>query len=450
MSDVSATAHKSSRGGDWLDEWDPEDAANWNSGLAWRTLWITTANLTLAFIVWFFVSALASRLNQIGFNLSTSQLYWLAAIPGLSGGTLRLVWTFLPPLVGTRKLVTVTTGLLLLPLIGWGIALQDPSTPYWWLIVLAALTGLGGGAFSGFMPSTSYFFPRSKQGTALGLQAGIGNFGVSIVQFVTPWIIGFALFGSLLGTSQTRTTPTGATSDVWLQNSAFVWIPFVIVGTILAWIYLRSVPVQARGLREQFDIFKNKHTWIMTLLYVITFGTFSGFAASWAILITNTYGLSVFGAAGIDALKFAFLGALVGSVARVISGPVADKFGGGILTVISALGIAAFLIMASFQLSPDSADQFPMFLWSMLAVFFFAGVGNASTFKQMPMIFDRRQAGGVIGWTSAIAAYGPFFFGVILASIAPALFFQVWAGVAVIGAIVAWWYYARPGAEMPS
>jgi NNP family nitrate/nitrite transporter-like MFS transporter len=450
MSDVSSTAQQPNRGRDWLPEWDPEDTANWNSGLAWRTLWITTANLTLAFIVWFFVSAIASRLNQIGFDLSTSQLYWLAAIPGLSGGTLRLVWTFLPPLVGTRKLVTVTTGLLLLPLIGWGIALQDPSTPYWWLIVLAALTGLGGGAFSGFMPSTSYFFPRSKQGTALGLQAGIGNFGVSIVQFVTPWIIGFALFGSLLGTSQTRTTPTGATSEVWLQNSAFVWIPFVIVGAILAWIYLRSVPVQARGLREQFDIFKNKHTWIMTLLYVITFGTFSGFAASWAILITNTYGLSVFGAAGVDALKFAFLGALVGSVARVISGPVADKFGGGILTVISALGIAAFLIVASFQLSPDSADQFPMFLWSMLAVFFFAGVGNASTFKQMPMIFDRRQAGGVIGWTSAIAAYGPFFFGVILASIAPELFFQVWAGVAVIGAIVAWWYYARPGAEMPS
>ena len=221
MSSTSAPARK---GADWLPAWDPEN--DWESSRAWKTLWVTTGNLTLAFATWFLVSAIAPKLTSIGFDLSKNQLYWLAAMPGLAGGTLRLIWTFLPPIMGTRKLVTVTTALLVLPLIGWGLAVQNPSTPYGVLLFLGALVGLGGGAFSGFMPSTSYFFPRAKQGTALGLQAGIGNFGVSLVQLVTPWIIGFAMVGA----GQVMTNKdTGATKDVWFQNAAYVWIPFVVV-----------------------------------------------------------------------------------------------------------------------------------------------------------------------------------------------------------------------------
>lgn len=433
-------------GKDWLPEWDPE-SAHWDSGRAWKTLWVTTFSLTLAFITWFLASAIAPKLNSVGFDLSEGQLYWLIAMPGLAGGSLRLVWTFLPPIMGTRKLVTLTSLLFLIPLVGWALAVQNPDTPYIVLLILGALAGLGGGAFSGFMPSTSYFFPRSKQGTALGLQAGIGNFGVSIVQFVTPWIIGFALIG---GTSQMLTNKdTGATSEVWFQNAGYIWVPFVLVATVLAWVLLRSVPVQARGFRDQLDIFKNKHTWIMTYLYVITFGTFSGLAAGFGLLINNLYGTKVFGDAGIDPLKYAFLGALIGSLARVISGPVADRLGGGKLTVVSAFGIAAGSIYTSLQLSPTSADDFTKFLIGMLVIFFFAGVGNASTFKQMPMIFERRQAGGVIGWTSAIAAYGPFIFGVMLAFISPMLFFVLGAIFSAIAVVIAWWFYARPNAEKP-
>lgn len=433
-------------GKDWLSEWDPEDSS-WDSTRAWKTLWVTTFALTLAFITWFLASALAPKLNSIGFDLSEAQLYWLIAMPGLAGGTLRLIWTFLPPILGTRKLVTLTTGLFLVPLVGWAMAVQSPSTPYAVLLLLGALAGVGGGAFSGFMPSTSYFFPRSKQGTALGLQAGIGNFGVSIVQFVTPWIIGFAIIG---GTSQMLTNKdTGSSREVWFQNAGYVWVPFVVVAVILAWALLRSVPVQARGIREQMDIFANKHTWIMTYLYVITFGTFSGLAAGFGLLINNLYGTKAFGEAGIDPLKYAFLGALVGSLARVISGPIADRVGGGRLTVVATAGIAASSLYTAFQLSPTSADQFPAFLIGMLVIFFFAGVGNASTFKQMPMIFERRQAGGVIGWTSAIAAYGPFIFGVMLAMISPALFFILGVVFAVIATVIAWWFYARKGAEKP-
>ena len=431
----------------WLTTWDPENPDTWDKGLAWRTLWITTFNLTLAFATWFLVSAIAPKLNSIGFNLSQAQLYWLAAMPGLAGGTLRLVWTFLPPILGTRKLVAYTTALLVIPLVGWALAVQNPETPYVVLLILGMLAGIGGGAFSGFMPSTSYFFPRSRQGVALGLQAGIGNFGVSIVQFVTPWIIGFALIGS----AQVMVNKdTGASKDVWFQNAGYIWIPFVVVGVILAFALLKSVPVQARGVRDQLDIFSNRNTWVMTYLYVITFGTFSGLAATFGLLIANLYGSGKFGEQGIDPLAYAFLGALVGSVVRVITGPFADRFGGAPLTLLSTLGISGAALFSAFQTNPTSADQFPVFLAGMLAIFAFSGVGNASTFKQMPMLFERRQAGGVIGWTAAIAAYGPFIFGILLSFLAPMIFFLAGAVFAFIGAILTWIFYARPGVPVKS
>ncbi|MEI2784537.1 MAG: MFS transporter [Candidatus Nanopelagicales bacterium] len=440
----TSVAPASKRGGDWLQEWDP--ATNWDSGRAWKTLWITTFNLTLAFATWFLVSAIAPQLNYIGFELSKSQLYWLTAMPGLAGGSLRLIWMFLPPIMGTRKLVWMSTLLLLIPLIGWGLAVQNANTSFTVLLVLAALAGIGGGVFSGFMPSTSYFFPKAKQGTALGVQAGIGNFGVSLVQFVTPWIIGFALIG---GAQAFSNPEKGIEKQVWYQNAGYIWVPFVIVGVIFAYTMLKSVPVQARGVRDQLDIFGNKHTWLMTLLYIITFGTFSGLAAQFALLIKNLYG-TPFGASGVVAVSYAFLGALIGSAARVLAGPIADRVGGAKVTLVAVLGIGLSALYTSFQLSPTSVDQFPKFLWGMLAIFFFTGVGNASTFKQMPMIFEPRQAGGVIGWTAAIAAFGPFVFGVMFATGNTQLLYWLGTFTCVIGAGITWWFYARPGAEKPS
>jgi NNP family nitrate/nitrite transporter-like MFS transporter len=448
MSTAAPTSSGSARRGkDWLDSWTPEDPQHWDSGRAWKTLWITTYALTLAFITWFLVSALAPILNAIGYDLSTSQLYWLAAMPGLAGGSLRLMWMFLPPIMGTRRLVWMSTTLFLLPLTGWGIAVQNPDTPYSVLLLLAALSGIGGGVFSGFMPSTSYFFPKAKQGTALGIQAGVGNFGVSIVQFLTPVVVAVGLVGS----SQVFTNAkTGATKEVWYQNAAWLWIPFVLVAVVLAFTMLRSVPIQARGVRQQFDIFGNKHTWVMTLLYIITFGTFSGLAAQFALLIKQFYGADVFGDQGINPASFAFYGALIGSAARVLAGPIADRVGGARVTLVAVLGIGASNLYTSFQLEPGSAADFGAFFWGMMAIFFFAGVGNASTFKQMPMIFEPRQAGGVIGWTAAIAAFGPFVFGLMFASGAVQQLYWLGVAVCVIGAALTWWYYARPNAERPS
>ncbi|MGA9146605.1 MAG: MFS transporter [Candidatus Nanopelagicales bacterium] len=425
----------------WLKNWNPEDQENWDHRLAWRTLWITTFTLLLSFSTWFLVSAIAPKLQGLGFQVTNDQLYWLAAMPGLAGGLLRLVWTFLPPMVGTRRLVTFSTLLLVIPLVGWFFALQNPATPYWVLMGLAFLAGIGGGNFSGFMPSTSYFFPRAKQGTALGIQAGIGNFGVSVVQLLTPWLIGFAMVGSSL----TYTAAGKAPTQLWIQNAALVYIPFVFAGALLAWFMLRSVPIIST-LKQQRDIFKNKHTWIMTAMYMMTFGTFSGFAAQFGLLIKNQYG--AFPGAP-DPLRYLFLGALVGSVTRIAFGPLADKFGGAVWTTVSGLGIAASLIFTSLYVTPTSVEQFTPFLWGMLAIFFFAGIGNASTFKQMPMIFQPRQAGGVIGWTSAIAAFGPFLFGVLISIVTPRPFY---IGVAVFCLICVGlnvFYYERKHAEVP-
>jgi NNP family nitrate/nitrite transporter-like MFS transporter len=439
---VSVVQERSST---WLGHWEPEDDAFWeNEGRAraWGTLRITTANLVVAFAVWFLVSVIAVKLNDVGFDLSTTQLFWLTAMPGLAGGTFRIIHTFLVPVAGTRLVVSVSTALLLLPLVGWFFAVQDASTPYWVLLALAFLCGLGGGNFSSFMPSTSLFFPKRNQGTALGLQAGIGNFGVSLVQFITPWVIGFALVGGAEASSKG--------GDIHLQNAALFWMPFVVIFAVVAWIRLRSIPVRA-NVRQQSDIFREKHTWLMTSLYMMTFGSFAGFAATFPLLIKRVYG-DFDGAP--KPLSYAFLGPLVGSIARVVAGPLADRFGGARLTMVAGVGLVVCALGACFFLQPTSTAQFPGFVGFMLGLFFFSGVGNASTFKQIPTIFPPRQAGGVIGWTAAIAAYGPFIFAVLIAFVIdqtgdPVPFFIGAAAFYLVNIGINWWYYLRPGAERP-
>jgi MFS transporter, NNP family, nitrate/nitrite transporter len=435
-----------------MSHWDPEDEQAWEGGartVAWRSLWVTTFALVLAFAVWFMVSALVVRLPNAGFDLSTQQLFWLAAMPGLAAGTLRIVHTFLIPIFGSRATVTVSTLLLAIPIVGWFFAVQNPDTPYGVLLLLAFLAGLGGGNFSSFMPSTSLYFPRRLQGTALAVQAGIGNFGVSLVQFLTPILIGTALFGTAVGAAQTLTTPDGE-QQVWLQNAAIVWLPLVLLGAGAAWIWLRSVPVRA-NFREQADIFRSKHTWIMTSLYFMTFGTFSGLAAAFPLLIRDTY--SGFDG-GPDPLTFAFLGPLVGSLFRVVAGPVSDRLGGAKVTQIAAIGLTLSAVAVTFFVTPDSLDEFPWFVTSMLALFFFAGVGNASTFKQIPMLFEKRQAGGVIGWTAAIAAYGPFIVAGLMGAVIgvtgdPVAFFWALAVFFAANLVLNWWFYARKDAPHP-
>ena len=445
MSQLTATSRV-------LTDWNPEDPERWDKRLAWRTLVVSTFSMIIAFCVWYLVSAVAPKLDQVGFTLTKDQLYWLVAVPGVSGGLIRLGYMFLPPVIGTRKLVGITSLLFALPMLGWFAAVRNPATPYWWLMVLAALTGIGGGCFSGYMPSTGYFFPKRLAGTALGLQAGIGNFGVSLIQFLGPWVMGFGLLG--LGAVAAQTTSSGHV--IYVYNAAIVLVPWTIAAAILAFWLLKDVPIKA-NFRQQIDIFSNRNTWILTLVYIMTFGAFSGFAAQLALIINNTFGKdSPFATSGQyprSALPlgaaFAFLAPLIGSLVRALWGPLCDRFGGARWTFVGGAGMTVAAAVAAAFLEPDSPDDFWPFLAAMLVLFFFSGLGNAGTFKQMPMILPPRQAGGVIGWTAAIASFGPFFVGAALTAVSPQAFV---VGAAVYFAIctaLVWVFYARPHAPYP-
>lgn len=422
-----------------LKNWDPEDPDHWDAPLAWRTLWISTIILFMGFATWYLVSAIAPQLNRIGFDLSASQLYWLTAIPGLAAGLFRLLFMFLPPVLGTRKLVTLSSLLFCIPLLGWFFAVQDTSTPYGWLLALAFMAGIGGGVFSGFMPSTGYFFPKSKSGTALGLQAGLGNLGMSFIQLVSPWLMGISLLGIGFVAPQ-RDQESGG--DIFVHNPAILMVPWCIIMAIVAWTMLKDVPIKA-NFRQQIDIFGNKNTWILTIVYTACFGGFAGFSAQLALLVTDNFGPGHWG------LAWAFVFPLVGALVRAAWGPLCDRLGGAIWTFIGLVGMTLGTILAAFFLSSGSELASNNFMLTMFAVAFFSGLSNAGTFKQMPMILPPRQSGGVIGWTGAVAAFGPFIFGVILSMVNAVAFF--W-GVAIffgLSAVLTWIYYARPNAPFP-
>jgi NNP family nitrate/nitrite transporter-like MFS transporter len=509
----------------WLKKWEPENTQFWQDGgsaIAWRTLILTTFSLIASFATWFVMSAVVVRMPGLGFKFDTMQLFWLAAMPGLAGGTLRLIHAFLIPIFGTRMTVTTSTFLKLIPMVWLGFAIQDNTTSFNTFMIIAFLCGMGGGDFSSYMPSSSLFFPKRLQGTAMGIQAGIGNFGVSLTQFITPWIIGFAALGAVVGAPQAFNTATvikdvvvsksggvvtavvfkkpelaaalavskddagvvngvalkdgeagrnlklevkkntaGAVTDVqlsvlvkkelYLQNAAFWYVPYLLLAGILCGIFLRSVPVKA-SFGDQLDIMRNKHTWFCVITYIMTFGSFSGFSAAFPIMIKTIYG--VFDGAP-DPLKYAYLGPLVGSLIRTVGGPLSDRYGGGIWTQVSGAGLIAgclYLIFGGY-LSPTSVDQFDGFLWGMLWIFLMAGVGNFATFRQYPIIFAHspRQGAQVLGWTGAWAAYGPFVFSSLIgASItstgSAAAFFWGAIGFYVLASLINWIYYTRPGA----
>ena len=443
-----------------IENWNVENSQFWESTgkkIAWKTLTVTTLALMFSFATWFMMSVIVVKLPGIGFKFTTSQLFWLAAMPGLAGGTLRIIHTFLLPIYGTRNIVTFATILKLVPVIGIGLAIMDPTTPFWVFIILALTAGFGGGDFSSFMPSTSVFFPKRLQGTALGIQAGIGNFGVSVAQFLTPIMIGVSIYGSsqVFTKVNPKTKEVLGTSEIYLQSAAFWYVPILIVLAVLSWIYLRRIPVKA-SFKEQLDIFSNKHTWFCTVTYMMTFGTFAGLSAAFPLLIKTLYG----GFEGApDPLVYAFYGPLIGSASRVLFGFVADKTGGAILTTITGIGLAigVLLLITMGLVAPTGMEQFPMFVTVILALFFFTGIGNAATFRQFPIIFGHnpRQAAGVIGWTAAIAAYGPFIFATIIGAVISATgnskaFFIGLLVFILLATSINWYYYNRKGCEKPS
>lgn len=448
----------------WLKEWNPENNDFWESKgkkIAWRTLIITTTSLTLSFIVWYLMSGIITKMPGIGFNFSEKELFWLASLPGLAAGTLRIIHTFLIPIYGTRHTVTISTFIKIFPVIGLTFAVMNLNTPFWVFAVLAFMTGFGGGDFSSFMPSTNLFFPARLKGTALGIQAGIGNFGVCIVQFLTPALLGVAILGApQIFTSVNSTTKEVTTSNIYLQSPIMIYVPLLLIMTFVCWFGLKSIRLKST-FKEQLGIFKDKHNWMCTIIYFMTFGTFSGLAAVFPMLIKSLYG--GFPEAP-EPLKYAFYGPLIGSASRIIFGMVADKTGGAILTTLTGLGIGACIvvILAMGLVSPNSMEQFPWFIAIFMLIFFFSGMGNGSTFRQFPIIFKENPilSAGVIGWTAAIAAYGPFVFSSIVGSEIHVTtlaghknvngFFIGLLFFVIIATVINWYYYQRKGCERPS
>lgn len=450
-----------------LSVWDPENAEAWarsGEATARRNLWISIFALFLAFCVWMVWSVVVVRLPDVGFRLDTGQLFWLAALPGLSGATLRIFYSFAVQIFGGRLWTTVTTASLLVPAIGIGIAVQDPTTPYPVLLGLALLAGLGGANFASSMANIGFFFPGARKGTALGLNGGLGNLGVSGMQLVVPLAITAGVFGAWGGAPQV-VVKGGVEQNLWLQNAGFVWVPFIVVATALAWLGMDDVASARASFREQARIFRRRHTWLVSALYLGTFGSFIGFSAALPLLVKGSF-------PGVDPVRYAFLGPLVGALFRPVGGWLADRVGGARVTLWNFVAMAGLALLAlAFLPQGGEPGRFAPFLGAFVLLFAATGIGNGSTYRMIPAIFGTihrapegagpaaaaagkrsaaTEAAAVAGFASAVAAYGAFFvpkaFGTSLAVTGgPAAAIVGFVAYYALAIAVTAWAYARKG-----
>jgi MFS transporter, NNP family, nitrate/nitrite transporter len=460
--------------GKTLTIWTPEDRDFWvrqGQAIANLNLWISVPALFLAFAVWQLMSVVAVKLPQIGFKFSTNELFWLVAAPALSGATLRIFYSFMVPIFGGRRWTAISTASLLIPAVGIGIAVQNPTTSYTTMLILALLCGFGGGNFSSSMANINFFFPKERKGSALGVNAGLGNLGVSSMQFLAPLMITVGILGIFGGEPQTAVDRgAGTQATVWIQNAAFIWAPWIALAAVAAWIGMNDIADARASFTEQAVIFKRKHNWIMCWLYLGTFGSFIGYSAGFPLLIKSQF-------PQLNALQYAWLGPFVGAIVRPFGGWLADKLGGAAVTfwnfVVMALAVGGVLY---FLPSGPSHGNFAGFLSMFILLFLTTGIGNGSTFRMIPVIFlteraraaegqgpaareqaikdANKEAAAVLGFSAAIAAYGGFFipksYGTsidLFGGPEGALYLFIVFYLSCIA--VTWWYYARKNAEMP-
>jgi NNP family nitrate/nitrite transporter-like MFS transporter len=529
-----------------ISDWRPEDEQFWESTgkkIAYRNLWISVPALLCGFAIWGMWGIITVQMLNLGFPFSQAELFSLTAIAGLAGATMRIPASFLIRVAGGRNTIFLTTAMLLAPALGTGIVLQHKEWPLWAFQLMALWSGVGGGNFASSMSNISTFFPKRLQGTALGLNAGLGNFGVTTMQIVIPLVMTMSIFGGMGGDAMVLVKDSGwilgkilAGTPTWIQNAGFAWLLSLIPLSVLAyvgmnnlntvtpdsggtlsafikiiWLYTLSFVPAGLGLylylpaptglgilnmwiamplivfstlmvmrlaafgpmkdniAKQFAIFKNKHTWSLTLLYIVTFGSFIGFSMALPLSITVIFGIShVPDAAGImqhtlknphapSALTYAWIGPFIGALVRPVGGWVSDKIGGSIVTqaisavmVLASVAVGYVMLLAYGSATPE--QYFMPFMVLFIVLFTASGIGNGSTFRTIGVIFDRTQAGPVLGWTSAIAAYGAFIAPVVIGAQIKAGTPQIaMYGFAVFYAlclVLNWWFYLRAGAEI--
>jgi NNP family nitrate/nitrite transporter-like MFS transporter len=529
-----------------IDNWNTEDENFWNSTgkkIANRNLWVSIPSLLCGFAVWLMWGIITVQMLNLGFPFTQAELFTLASIAGLTGATLRIPSTFFIRIAGGRNTIFFTTALLMIPALGTGIALTDSNTPLWVFQFLALLSGFGGGNFASSMSNISFFFPKRVQGTSLGLNAGLGNFGVTTMQILVPLVMTFGLFSflggdsaKLINTSGTLIGKIPAGSETWIQNSGYVWLLFLIPLAFAGWFGMNNITTEAvtpklgnpvsafakisallsiglftaavglylllppptgigllskwivlplvitatvmlmryltrgelqQNLKRQYKIFNDKHTWAMTIIYTMTFGSFIGFSAAFPLAIKVIFGFShVAGTDGVlnhdiinpngpSALTYAWMGPFIGALIRPVGGWISDKVGGAkvtqlvsIVMIASALGVAYYMNEAFKSTTPE--EFFTPFFILFIILFTATGVGNGSTFRTIAVVFNEEQAGPVLGWTSAVAAYGAFIIPKVLGeqikATTPEYALYGFAAFYFVCLLLNWWFYLRPKA----
>ncbi|WP_296058906.1 MFS transporter [uncultured Amphritea sp.] len=527
-----------------LKIWDVENTKFWEEEgkrVANRNLWISIPSLLCGFAVWLYWGIITVQMLNLGFPFEKAELFTLAGIAGLTGATLRIPSSFFIRIAGGRNTVFFTTALLMVPAFGTGLALQDKDTPLWVFQLLAFLSGIGGGNFASSMSNISFFFPKRQQGLALGLNAGLGNAGVTTMQILVPLVMTFGIFGGdamiLENTSGTLIGKIPAGTETYVQNAGYVWLLFLVPLAVMSWFGMHNIKTEAvspdvgstagamgkilgllligfftaacglyvilpapvgmgapaiakwpviagillltvllmkmvpgdikPNLQRQFKIFNNKHTWIMSVIYTMTFGSFIGYSAGFALAIKVVFGYQHLMVDGIlthetvnnngpSALMYAWMGPFIGALIRPVGGWIADKVGGAkvtqivaIVMIASALGVAHYLKAAYQSANPE--EFFVPFLILFLVLFAATGIGNGSTFRTIAMVFDKEQAGPALGWTSAVAAYGAFVipkvFGEQINLATPENALYGFALFYLLCLLMNWWFYLGPKAE---
>jgi len=392
----------------WIVDWRPEDPVFWARGgkrVAWRNLIWSIFAENIGFSVWLVWSIVAARLPQAGFPYTTDQLFQLVALPGLVGALMRFPYTFAVPKFGGRNWTVVSALLLLVPTLSLVALVGDPTTPFWLMALAAASAGLGGGNFASSMANISFFFPDREKGFALGLNAAGGNLGVSTVQLVVPLVLGWSLL-------------PGAGPGIHLENAGLIWLPLILLSALSAFFFMDNLSSARANLRDQLSVAREPQTWILSFLYIGTFGSFVGFSAAFPLLIASQF-------PELDG-RLAFVGPLLGSVSRPLGGWLSDRRGGARVTAFSFLVMALASLALLLSLHQRSLG---LFVGAMLTLFVVAGIGNGSTFRMIPYIFralqrrrarapdhaetwlarSRRDAAAVIGIAAAIGAFGGYF-----------------------------------------